>query len=205
MKATALTIALTVATPAMADTYGKYEMPRYSVLMQDSAFELRAYEPALMAEVTVKSSQSGALRKGFQILAGYIFGGNTSAESVAMTSPVAQTASETIAMTSPVAQTGTDGLWTVSFMMPRAYTMDTLPAPKNDAIRFVMTEPEQRVAVRFSGLASNARMTAKEAELRRFAQTQGFAVTGPAQYLYYDDPMTLPWNRRNEVTLPIND
>lgn len=203
MKAAALTIALTAATPAVADTYGKYEMPRYNVLMQDGTFEVRAYEPALMAEVTVKSNQSGALRKGFQILAGYIFGGNVSSESVAMTSPVAQTASETIAMTSPVAQSGTDGLWTVSFMMPRAYTMDTLPAPKSDAIRFVMTETEQRVAVRFSGTASNARMAAKEAELRGFAAAQGLEVTGPAQYLYYDDPMTLPWKRRNEVTLAI--
>jgi len=203
MKATALTLALTAATPAVADSYGKYESPRYAVLSQEGAFEVRQYEPALMAEVTVRASQSAALRKGFQLLAGYIFGGNVSAEKVAMTSPVAQTASETIAVTSPVAQTGTDGVWTVAFMMPRDYTMDTLPTPKNDAIRFVMTEPTQRVAVTFSGLASAGRMATKEVDLRAFAQAQGFDALGPAQYLYYDDPMTLPWKRRNEVTLAV--
>lgn len=203
MKTVALAAALTAASPAMADTYGKYETPRYSVQMQDGPFELRAYEPALMAEVTVRANQSAALRKGFQILAGYIFGGNASSESVAMTSPVVQTASETIAMTSPVAQTGADGLWTVAFMMPRAYTMDTLPTPSNDAIRFVVTEPERKVAVTFSGLANNRKMAMKEADLRTFAANNGLSVSGAAQYLYYDDPMTLPWQRRNEVVLAV--
>lgn len=203
MKILALCATLAVASPAVADTYGKYETPRYSVTLQEGAFEVRAYEPTLMAEVTVRASQSAALRKGFQILAGYIFGGNVTSESVAMTSPVTQTASETIAMTSPVAQTGADGLWTVGFMMPRAYTMDTLPTPKNDAIRFVMTEPSQHVAVTFSGMASDARMATKESELRAFAQAQGLDVQGAAQYLYYDDPFTLPWKRRNEVTLAV--
>lgn len=203
MKTIVLTAALTAASPAVADTYGKYETPRYSVLMEDGAFEVRSYEPALMAEVTVRASQSTALRKGFQILAGYIFGGNLSAESVAMTAPVTQSASETIAMTSPVTQTGSDGLWTVGFMMPRAYTMDSLPTPNNEAIRFVMKEPMQQIAVTFSGRASDERMATKEAELRGFAQSKGLDVTGAAQYLYYDDPFTLPWKRRNEVTLAI--
>lgn len=203
MKSIAFVAALGAASPAVADTYGKYETPRYTVVMQEGAFELRAYEPALMAEVTVRASQSAALRKGFQILAGYIFGGNTSAESVAMTSPVAQTASQTIAMTSPVAQTGQDGMWTVAFMMPRDYTMDTLPIPNNEAIRFVMTQPVQKVAVSFSGFASPGQMATKETALRGFAQTQGLDVTGAAEYLHYDDPFTLPWKRRNEVTLAV--
>ncbi|SEW45998.1 SOUL heme-binding protein [Cognatiyoonia koreensis] len=203
MKSFVLIAALALACPAVAETYGKYETPQYSVLEQDGSFEIRQYEPALMAEVTVRSSQSGALRQGFQILAGYIFGGNTSAANVAMTSPVAQAPAENIAMTSPVTQTGGDGLWTVQFMMPSQYTMDTLPEPKNDAIRFVMSHPGRQVAVRFSGWAGSGRLVAKEAELRAYAAREGLNITGPAQYLIYDDPLTLPWQRRNEVALPI--
>lgn len=203
MNAKAFATVLATATPVTADTYKDYQAPRYTVTQQSGAFEVREYEPALMAEVTVRASQSSALRKGFQILAGYIFGGNTSASSVAMTSPVTQSSAETIAMTSPVTQSGEDGLWTVGFMMPREYTMDTLPTPKDNAIRFVMTEPSQQIVVTFSGWASAGTMQEKETELRAFAQAEGLDVTGAAQYLYYDDPMTLPWKRRNEVALTV--
>lgn len=204
MKSFALIACLILGSPAVADVYGKYETPQYTVLEQDGAIELRQYAPALMAEVTVKSNQSSALRQGFRILAGYIFGGNTGSERVAMTSPVVQVSAQTIAMTSPVAQSGGDGLWTVRFMMPSKYTIETLPTPQNDAIRFVMTSPADHIVVRFSGLAGPQKLRAKEATLRAYADAQGLEVTGPAQYLIYDDPMTVPWKRRNEVTLPVN-
>lgn len=203
MKMQILAATLATTTPAVAETYNGYETSRYTVMQQDGAFEIREYQPALMAEVTVRASQSAAMRQGFQILAGYIFGGNTSADKVAMTSPVAQTQATKIEMTSPVAQSGANDLWTVGFMMPHAYTQDTLPTPKNDSIRFVETAPTQQVVVTFSGWASAARLAAKEAELRSFAENSGLNVTGAAQYLIYDDPMTLPWKRRNEVALAI--
>jgi hypothetical protein len=183
--------------------YHGYETPLYSVAQTDGAFELRDYAPFLTAQVTVRADRQDALRKGFQVLAGYIFGGNTSADKVEMTSPVSQTASEKIAMTSPVGQAGADGLWTVSFMMPRSYTVATLPVPRDDAIRFVESPAERQVVVRFSGLAGESVLAQQEALLRAYALAQGLAIEGAARYYFYDDPFTLPWRRRNEVALVV--
>lgn len=206
MTKLAATLAATLAagTPGAAqESYNGYQTPQYTVLDKQGAIELRSYAPALMAEVTVQAERSRALRAGFGILAGYIFGGNTSAEKVAMTSPVTQTASEKISMTSPVTQSGSDGVWTVSFMMPREYTRDTLPTPKDDTIRFVETEPVQKLTLTFSGWATDRRLTGAENALRAYAQQTDLSISGPLEYYYYDDPLTLPWKRRNEVAFTV--
>ena len=181
------------------------ETYQYTVEKSYDDFEIRKYEETLFTTVTLdKNTYDESSSKGFGILAGYIFGGNDQNEKIAMTSPVAQAPAENIAMTSPVAQSGADGLWTVGFMMPRSYTRDTLPVPKNAAIRFVETTPSRQVVVTFSGWATTGRLAAKESALRDFASAQGLSIIGPVQYLIYDDPLTLPWKRRNEVALPIN-
>ena len=203
--AAALAASLATTTPVAAqDSYNGYQTPQYTVLDKYSAIELRAYAPTLMAEVTVQAERSQALRAGFRVLAGYIFGGNISAEKVAMTSPVTQTASEKIAMTSPVTQAGSDGVWTVSFMMPREYTRDTLPTPKDDTIRFVETAPVQKLTFTFSGWATARRLNGAERVLRAYARQTGLNISGPVEYYYYDDPLTLPWKRRNEVAFPVS-
>lgn len=202
--AAALAATLATATPLAAqDSYNGYQTPQYTLLEKQGAIELRVYAPTLLAEVTVQADRSRALRAGFGILAGYIFGGNTSAQKVAMTSPVTQTASEKIAMTSPVAQSGAEGVWTISFMMPRDYTRDTLPTPKDDNIRFVETEPVRKLTFAFSGWATQRSLTGAENVLRAYARETGLTITGPVEYYYYDDPLTLPWKRRNEVAFPV--
>ena len=198
---TALTIA---ATPVAAqDSYRGYESPHYTVVSREGPIELRQYAPALMAEVQVQADRSAALRAGFRILAGYIFGGNTSTDKIAMTSPVTQTASEKIAMTSPVTQSGADGIWTVSFMMPSSYSLETLPVPNTNTIRFVETTPSTKLVMQFSGWATAGRLQDYEHQLRRHALRNGIKIAEPAQYAYYDDPMTLPWKRRNEVAFAV--
>lgn len=202
--AAAFAASLASKTPVAAqESYNGYQTPRYTVLDTNSAIELRAYAPTLLAQITVQAERSRALRTGFGILAGYIFGGNTSAEKLAKTSPVTQAASEKIAMTSPVMQSGADGVWTVSFMMPRDYTRATLPTPKDTRIRFVETDPVQKLTFTFSGWARAQRLTDAENALRTHALQTGLTISGPVQYAYYDDPMTLPWKRRNEVAFTV--
>lgn len=188
--------------PANAEWRG-YETPRWRVLRRDGAFELRDYEPYLAAEVTVKARPDAALRQGFRTLAGYIFGGNDGGAKVAMTSPVTREPAK-IAMTSPVTRepAGPEA-FTVRFMMPRAYTAETLPAPDNRAIRIVTVEPGLRAVARFSGYATEARIENARRALRSWALSEGLTVTGEADASWFDDPFTLPWRRRNEVSLPV--
>lgn len=196
-----LVLGLGLTGPASAETagYRGYEMPAYTVERQIGALELRAYDSHLLASVTVQGDRNQALGKGFRLLAGYIFGKNSGSEKVAMTVPVTQTPDLPAA-----AASGTGDRWSVTFAMPTGWTAQTLPQPENPGIRFDQIPPERLVVLAFSGMATAARVDAKGAELRRLAQAAGLSVTGPVRALFYDDPFTLPWRRRNEVALRVD-
>ena len=197
--ATAATVG---AAAVSAQTYGKYELPPYEVTAQLGDVELRAYAPYIVAEVAVEGDRRAALNQGFRILAGYIFGGNAARQSVDMTTPVAQ--SQSIDMTTPVAQSQSDGIWTVSFMMPSIWTLDTLPEPNNAAVRFREMPPRTEAVIVFSGRATQNALETQEAALRSILAAEGLSPVGDVQHYFYDDPMTLPWNRRNEVALVLD-
>lgn len=188
----ALGLVAASAVPAAGDSgyYGKYEAPTYSVIGTYDGAELRAYDPYLVAVVAVRGEQRRALSRGFQVLAGYIFGGNAEGQSIAMTSPVTQTAPE-------------DGVSEVTFMVPRGMAADAMPAPNNAAVRFEEAGAERLLVLTFAGRATEAVLQQRETELRAIADRHGLRVVGAARYSFYDDPMTLPMNRRNEVALPL--
>lgn len=108
------------------------EEPAFSVVVQEGAFEVRDYPALVAAEVSVAGGRDEASNAGFRLLAGYIFGGNTRRQSIAMTAPVVQerATSGTIAMTAPVTQSGSDGAWVVRFAHdpPRAVRLCTFRA-----------------------------------------------------------------------------
>ena len=188
---------------AMADTYKSNETPKYTVERSDGPFEVRAYAPRLMAEVTVAGSQSQAINAGFRILAGYIFGGNEGGAKVAMTTPVTQVPGDTIAMTTPVTQMARDGTWLVQFMMPSQFTLATLPKARDPNIRFVTVPANRQIVLRFSGMAGARVLQSKEGELRSWARGQAMKAAAGPFYYFYDAPWTLPWNRRNEVAFTL--
>ena len=99
----------------------QYEMPQYEVMIDEQPYELRKYEPYTVAEVTIYDDDiDEAQRRGFRILADYIFGKNIarnsphrrarmkegdvykSNEEIDMTGPVMLDANESIQMTGPV-------------------------------------------------------------------------------------------------------
>ena len=169
--------------------YRNTEIPSYSVEQRLGDAEIRQYAPRITAEVTVSGNRSDAISAGFRLLAGYIFGGNAGQEKVAMTAPVAQ-------KTATAAQ---DGAWVVQFTMPSKYTMDSLPVPQNKSIRLVAQAPESQVVMQFSGRAGESVLAGKEADLRAIAAANSLDLGAGPIYSFYDDPFTLPWNRRNEV------
>jgi len=52
------------------------EESKYKVLSSDGPYEIRHYEPVLIAEVTVSGDMDEASSKGFRLIADYIFGNN---------------------------------------------------------------------------------------------------------------------------------
>lgn len=190
----------------MDGSYKGYELPSYHIIKKSENIELRQYEKILVAEVEVEGDRKAAAKEGFMILARYIFGKNIAKEKVAMTSPVNQQQieqkeeSQKIAMTSPVNQLKQSGSkWLVQFGMPKTFTIETLPTPKDPKIHFKNLSEKKVVAIVFNGTWSDQRFDEHKKKLKEFIEENGFKAKGEVILAYYDDPFTFPWNRRNEV------
>lgn len=183
------------------------EEPQYRVIENFGAIELRDYAPMIVAQVTVQGDRNRAINQGFGLLADYIFGNNIAREKVAMTIPVTQSAaprSEKIAMTTPVVQgAGEGGAWTVQFMMPSSYTLETLPQPRNPAVTLIGVPERRAVVLRFSGSRNETLLAKREAELRAFVAERGLSSRGDPTFSFYDPPWTPSFFRRNEVALEL--
>jgi hypothetical protein len=179
------------------------EKPSYTVVEKKDGFELRDYPSYLVAETVVGGSREEAGNAGFRILAGYIFGKNRGEKKIAMTAPVTQSEPAKIAMTAPVAQAGEEGRWTIQFMMPAAYTLETLPEPLDPAVSFRVM-PARRVAAHtYSGTWSASRYEEHLATLRAALASAGLMAVGEPTWARYDPPY-MPWFlRTNEILLEL--
>lgn len=191
------------ASAAEPGGHGGYEGPPYSVERAEGAIELRRYAPHLVAEVTVEGDRSAAVLRGFRVLAGYIFGGNAEGREIAMTVPVAQSPALPGGGLVGSVRDAETGPWTVRFMMPSDFRPDTLPAPDDGRIRFLTTPAERQIVARFSGLPTSGAFDSHAEALRGWAAAWGLTITDGPHLYYYDDPMTLPWNRRNEIAFGV--
>jgi len=101
------------------------EEPEFISIEKKDAFEIREYQPKLIAQVLVNGTFDSASSKGFRLLADFIFGNNKTNEGskkIEMTAPVVtRDASEKIEMTAPVISEETEKGWYVSFNMPKQY------------------------------------------------------------------------------------
>ena len=189
--------------PAMAT-----EEPRYEVVASNDTYEVRRYEPYIVAEVDiVAESERDAGNRAFRILAGYIFGDNKPQQRMAMTAPVETTAADTgekMAMTAPVETTAGESGYVYAFIRERKYTLETLPEPLDPRIRIREKPARYVAALRFSGFA-NARRYAKHREqLRTALDLDRMPRRGEFVLARYDAPFTPPFMRRNEVLVDVD-
>lgn len=200
---TAIALTLLAGLFSGAAARERVEEPAFTVLESPAGLEIRQYGPRIAAETTVTGSDERARNAGFRRLAGYIFGGNTTRTSIAMTAPVAQ-ASEKIAMTAPVGQTPDGaGAWRIQFIMPSQYSLDSLPTPKDPSVRLVALEPEAFAVLRFSGSTRDEAVSARKAELLQRLAGSGWRADGDPVAWFYDPPWRLPSQRRNEVAVRV--
>ena len=171
-------------------------------------FEIRRYEPCVLADVTVQADFQSAGSIAFRSLIGYISGSNEPSKKIAMTSPVIQetdpnTASTKIAMTSPVIQETSRDTQMVSFVMPAGMTMADMPLPTNSKVS-LRELPEQLVAVsKFTGRWTENAYDRQLAQLKQQLSVKGITEVGPPRFARFDPPWT-PWfMRRNEIQIPI--
>ena len=180
------------------------EEPAHTVLVEDGKFQVRQYEPTIVAEVEVTGDMRRAGNSGFRPLADFIFGNNTARDEIAMTAPVTRVKSEKIEMTAPVTRVANgDDTWTVAFVMPSKWTMETLPRPNNPDVTLREVPGELIATIKFSGLGRERTQAKKQAELESWISSQGYEVIGSPRYAGYDAPWTPAPLRRNEVMIPV--
>ncbi len=202
------TVLFTLLCAGIAGVAMATEEPKYRLIESRDGFELRLYDPVVVAETHVTGEFGSGGNEAFRRLASYIFGGNNGGKKITMTAPVSQERTKDrggvkIAMTAPVSQERAGGGWTVAFTMPSEHSMKTLPQP-DDARVLLREVPARRLAaVRFSGTWGVERFEEMERELRKKVLASGLTPGGPAIYARYDPPWT-PWFlRRNEILLPV--
>ena len=124
-----------------------------------------------------------------------------------MTAPVTSQAVEgkKIAMTAPVTRTETEeGLYETSFIMPREWTMETLPIPNNKQVSLKEVAASQKAVWTFGGYA-NSREVEQERVLFKEELTKEHIIwTGAPTLAQYNDPRTPAWMRRNELWVDLN-
>lgn len=191
------------------------EEPKYVLLEKSEPFELRAYAPRIVAEVKVDGDLDAASNQGFRLIAAYIFGKNQVSEKIAMTAPVGiesgdQSKSAKIAMTAPVTIEGpksqdksNQNQWTVSFVMPAEYTLNTLPKPLDSQVKIREMPSERRAVITFSGFYNEDKVQEKTQALQDWIKARNMKSIGEPQFARYNPPWTLPFMRRNEVMIQV--
>jgi effector-binding domain-containing protein len=167
------------------------ENPTYKVTSSLESIEIRAYEPMIVAEIEVQGERKQALKRGFRLLADYIFGNNTAKHKIAMTAPVQQHVSQ-------------DG-WTVSFVMPSLYNMISIPQPHNKDVVLKEIPAKHFIAIQFSGMNSDANIHKHKKKIMKYITHHNIKIVGPIYYAFYNPPWTLPFMRRNEIIIEIKE
>lgn len=184
----------------------RVERPTTDLITNYWEIQIRSMPEKIYASVVVHGEESQAPSKAFGILAGFIFGNNTTQSKVSMTAPViTQKTSETISMTTPVVSQKTS-TWSyqVSFLMPKEYTIDTLPIPNDKRISITTIQSKNIAVITFSRYATQDTINTYRSKLLDWLKALNISTRGESVVAQYNDPWTPPMMRTNEIWIEID-
>ncbi len=179
-----ISLTVLVVTSVLANKKVPSKNSTVEVLEKDDVFEIREYSPSLVASVELgPGSYESLSRKGFNALAGYIFGGNNTGQKIAMTSPV-------------MMRLGTSN--EMYFFMPEGIQLNQLPTPNNKRVELSEIELKKVAVIRFGGWASDAKIEKYKQQLKAILKEKGLKHTSNYFFMGYNAPFDVV-NRKNEV------
>jgi hypothetical protein len=185
-----LIVILIISQFYFAMASAKTKAQPYRVVKTEKEYEIRHYPSATLATITmVAKSYKELASPGFKKLASFIFGGNQSKTSIAMTSPVHMDINASKS--------------SMSFVMPSEYTKDNLPKPNDSSITIETTPEECVAAIRFGGYADDAVIKTCASKLENALQHDGVKYFGNFRFLGYNAPYEF-WNRKNEIIVSLH-
>jgi effector-binding domain-containing protein len=158
------------------------EQAAYKVILKEGNFEIRQYEPMIVAV-----SQEADLRGGggFDTLFGYISGNNQENKKIEMTTPVLN-------------DLGKEKL-TIAFVMPKEYNMDSLPKPLNSEVQLKELPGRQVAVIIFSGNVNPDKIDEKKNELLDWLKEKQITSTGLVELARYNPPFIPGFIKHNEL------
>lgn len=105
-------------------------------------------------------------------------------------------------MTTPVTVSG-ESSFTVAFIMPSAYTLETLPQPKDDRVQIKLVPERSLAAIRFSGTFRQDTIQNNKQRLRQWLAEQEIETEGDFIVAGYNPPWVPGFLARNEVLIQI--
>ncbi len=197
-------IILAIGAPFSGASASASEEPTYAVLKRTEVFEVRKYQPYIVAEVVVLGPADKAGDQSFSLLGGYIFGKNKGKAKIDMTAPVMQAAAPVkIDMTAPVTQAATANGFLVQFMMPANWTLATLPEPLEPSIKLREVPAMTYAVIQYSGSWSQANYDAHLDKLRTAVKNASLITEGEPVFSRYNAPFVPTFMRRNEIWLRV--
>ena len=167
------------------------ETPNFKLIKKEGEFEIREYEPMVIAMTKVNSGYREASSTGFRRIANYIFGGNQKQMEIKMTAPVITDVPNV------------KGMYDILFVMPSQHKFDDLPIPDNDNVELKVKELGKTAVIQFGGWATESRATHYKEKLEQFIETSGYEINSDYMVAQYNSPWALPPFRRNEIIIMI--
>ena len=160
----------------------------YVVKKKYKRFEIRSYETTLFTSVKLSTKgYKNSSRRGFSILAGYIFGNNERNEKISMTSPVSMSLEDSM---------------TMMFMVPKKFNKDMLPKPNQSSIEFKEEPAKTMAAISFSGWANDTKIEKYKQHLKAALDAEGIKYSNKFYFFGYNAPYEV-FNRKNEVIVEL--
>ena len=166
----------------------------FRLIRSYSDFELREYNPCVIAEVRVSAHYSTASSAAFGSLFRYISKGNKTAQKIAMTAPV-------------IAAQRTDKSqadeWFVSFVMPSGSNIGHLPDPNDPNVVLRELGTETCIALSFRGNANAERAEKEINKLRAAALRENLSLSDESRICRFDPPFRPGFMQYNEIVIPV--
>ena len=185
-----LSAVLLTGCSVFGDRSGTEEVAFEVIERIDDRVEIRRYGPR--QAVAAPMASSNETNSAFRQLFNYISGDNEPETEISMTAPVQMSRQPEL-----TGQLADDGA--MLFFLPAA--MASAPQPANQDLRVITIPPRTEAVIRFSGTRGWERVDEFEAELRAALEGTNWVPQGEPAGYFYDPPWTLPWARRNEVSL----
>ena len=166
----------------------------FKVLQTYKDFELREYQPCVLAEVKVSAEYSTAASSAFGSLFRYISKGNKASQKIAMTAPVIAAQKD---------KKANENEWFVSFVMPSGGKFGHLPHPNDPQVILRELDTETCIAASFRGRATQEVAEKKIQALRAAAAKEKINLSNETRICRFDPPFKPGFLQYNEIVIPV--